>query len=91
LSHLDTLLLQSETKLAHKNPNGQTGANNEDAIQKKSSFNMRMNFEGLTVKFENVKNLEGAMVLSMEKSVFDIKGNFRTTKIILPPFKKINN
>lgn len=51
---------------------------------------MRMNFEGLTVKFENVKNLEGAMVLSMEKSVFDIKGNFRTTKKILPPLKKIN-
>ena len=50
---------------------------------------MRMNFEGLTVKFENVKNLEGAMVLSMEKSVFDIKGNFRTTKIILPPLKKL--
>ena len=49
-----------------------------------------MNFEGLTVKFENVKNLEGAMVLSMEKSVFDIKGNFRATKIILPPLKKIN-
>lgn len=89
-SHLDTLLLQSETKLAQKNPNGQTGAKNEDAIQKKSSFNMRMNFEGLTVKFENVKNLEGAMVLRMEKSVFDIKGNFRTTKIILPPLKKIN-
>jgi hypothetical protein len=62
--------------LAQKNPNGQTGSKNEDAIQKKSSFNMRMNFEGLTVKFENVKNLEGAMVLRMEKSVFDIKGNF---------------